>query len=91
MNIVSLFPFNEYHRSNLHRGEFSVYNLGPDFLNLALVTFIFNVYKNRRWLQNHKGWISLLALITSYPFRSSLEAREKTSVSYAVKYKTIGY
>ena len=62
INIVSLFPFNEKHRLNVHKAEFSKCNLGPDVLNSALVTFSFNVYKNSRWLQNHIDWIFLLAL-----------------------------
>ena len=61
-SIVLPFPFNEYHRSNVHSAEFSKYNLDPDFLNLALVTVSLNVYKNRRLLKNHTDWISLLAL-----------------------------
>ena len=61
-SIVLPFPFNEYHRSNVHSSEFSKYNLDPDFLNLALVTFSLNVYKNRRLLKNHTDLISLLAL-----------------------------
>ena len=61
-SIVLPFPFNEYHRSNVHSAEFSKYNLDPDFLNLALVTVSLNVYKNKRLLKNHTDWISLLAL-----------------------------
>ena len=57
MSIVLPFPFNEYHRLNVHSAGFSKYNLGPDFLNLAVVTFSFNIYKNRRWLKNHIDWI----------------------------------
>ena len=45
INIVSLFPFNKEHSSNIHSAEFSKYSLGPDFLNLAFVTFSFNVKK----------------------------------------------
>ena len=53
MSIVLPFPFNEYHKLNVHSAGFSKYNLGPDFLNLAVVTFSFNIYKNRRSLKNH--------------------------------------
>ena len=87
--IVSLFPSNEAHNLNIYRAEFSNYNLSPDFLNLALVTFSFNFYKNRLWLQNHIDWISSLAL-THFVSLQIFSIKNK-NVSYPVKYKTIGY
>ena len=67
------------YRLNLHTADFSKYNLGPTFLILTLVQFNVNVNKDRTCLQNCIALVSLMVLTHSYPFRSSLEARERPS------------